>query len=73
MLPDNYDALVKPSCKTNEVCLNDTLHKGPSLTEQLYSILLRFRGKRIGLIADIEKAFLATGVDKDQRDFLRFL
>ncbi|XP_065059138.1 uncharacterized protein LOC135686755 [Rhopilema esculentum] len=64
-----YDA----SSKSNGVCLNDTLHTGPSLTEQLYAILLRFRGKKIGLIADIEKAFLSIAVDESQRDFLRFL
>ena len=55
-----YDA----SSKSNGVCLNDTFNTGPSLTEQLYAILLRFRGKKIGLIADIEKAFLSIAVDE---------
>ena len=61
------------SSKSNGVCLNDTLHTGPSLTEQLYAVLMRFRGKKIGVIADVEKAFLAIGVDESQRDYLRFL
>ena len=34
---------------------------------------MRFRGKKIGVIADVEKAFLAIGVDESQRDYLRFL
>ena len=38
--------------------LNDCLHVGPSLTQLLFDILLRFRCNRIALIADIEKAFL---------------
>ena len=61
------------SSKSHGVCLNDTLHTGPSLTEQLYSVLLRFRLRPIAIIADVEKAFLATGVDETHRDYLRFL
>jgi hypothetical protein len=34
---------------------------------------LRFRVNRVALVADIEKAFLNVGVDKDDRDCLRFL
>ena len=61
------------SSKSNGICLNDTLHTGPSLTEQLYAVLMRFRAKKIGIIADVQKAFLAIGVDESQRDYLRFL
>ena len=61
------------SSKSHGVCLNDTLHTGPSLTEQLYSVLLRFRLRPIAIIADVEKAFLAIGVDENHRDYLRFL
>ena len=39
----------------------------------LFDILLRFREKRVALIGDIEKAFLNIEVDKEDRDFLRFL
>ena len=61
------------SSKSNGICLNDTLHTGPSLTEQLYAVLMRFRAKKIGIIADVQKAFLAIGIDESQRDYLRFL
>ena len=60
------------SSKSNGVCLNDTFHTGPSLTEQLYAVLIRFRGKKIGVIADVEKAFLAIGVDESQKDYLKY-
>ena len=53
--------------------LNDCLHKGPSLTPFLFNILLRFREKRVALIGYIEKAFFNFEVDKEDRDFLRYL
>ena len=66
-----YDASCKES-KTS-VSLNDCLHVGPSLTPLLFDILLRFREKRVALIADIEKAFLNVEIAKEDRDVLRFL
>ena len=46
---------------------------GPSLNPLLFDILLRFRENRVVLVGDIEKAFLNVGVDKKDRDCLRFL
>ncbi|XP_055947158.1 uncharacterized protein LOC129980799 [Argiope bruennichi] len=53
--------------------LNDCLEKGPNLIEQIPSILTRFRKEKIGVIADIRKAFLQIGVSPTDRDYLRFL
>ena len=53
--------------------LNDCLHVGPPLTPLLYDILLWFRENRIGIVADIEKAFSNIEVDRKDRDCLRFL
>ena len=64
-----YDA----SSEINGISLNDILLKGPSLTAELFLILLRFRTKKLTLVADIEKAFLNIFVDETERDFLRFL
>ena len=62
------------SAKTPEgPSLNDCMHAGPSLLPKLMDILLRFRLKRVGLISDIEKAFLNISITPDQRNFLRFL
>lgn len=66
-----YDASAKSGKEGTS--LNDCLHKGPSLTPLLFDILIRFREKRVALIGDIEKAFLNIEVDKEDRDFLRFL
>ena len=53
--------------------LNECLHRGPVILENLCGLLLRFRTKRIGIIADIEKAFLQVGLHQVNRDFTRFI
>lgn len=66
-----YDASSRANGKGPS--LNDCLHVGPSLTQLLFDILVRFKCNRIVLIADIEKAFLNIEVDVKDRDCLRFL
>jgi hypothetical protein len=66
-----YDASARDI--RSSTSLNDCLHVGPSLNPLLMDILLRFRVNRVALVADIEKAFLNVGVDKRDRDCLRFL
>ena len=51
-----YDASAKT--KKGNKSLNECLHRGPIILEDLCSLLLRFRTKKIGIIADIEKTFL---------------
>ena len=53
--------------------VNDTLYRGPCLTPLLFVVLLRFRFNPIGIIADIEKAYLQISVADCHRDFLIFL
>ena len=53
--------------------LNDCLMTGPSLTEKLGNILLRFRTERFAYSADISKAFLRVGLQECDRDYTRFL
>ena len=62
------------SCKTKAgISLNDCLETGPPLQNQMLDILLRFRVHRVGLSADIEKAFHQIGLQKEDRNFIRFL
>lgn len=62
-------AKVKPDCHS----LNDCTFTGPLLTPSIADILMRFRAHKVGLVADIEKAFLNIAVDEQQRDLMRFL
>ena len=57
----------------NGVSLNDCLSPGPSLTNELIAMLMRFRTHDMVLIGDIEKAFLQIEVVETDRDYLRFL
>ena len=59
--------------RINSVSLNEILYKGPSLTPNLYDLLLKFRLYQIAITADIEKAYLQINVHEKHRDYLRFL
>ena len=57
-----YDASTK---KKNDMrSLNEYLNRGPIILEDMCALLLRFRSKRTGIIADIEKAFLQLGLQE---------
>ena len=66
-----YDGSAKPPERTHS--LNDCLETGPNYTPQLFDTLVNFRWHKIGLTADIEKAFLIVGINETDRDMLRFL
>ena len=65
-----FDASAK---SINGVSLNDCVEAGPNLLPDLIGVLLRFRRWQIALTADVQKAFLQVGVDKNDRDAHRFL
>ena len=53
--------------------LNDCLEPGPTLLNDLCSIILRFRLHNYGFATDIEKAFLQIKLHHNDRDYARFL
>ena len=59
--------------KSNDLCLNDVLDTGPSLTEKLLDSLLNFRVGKFAIVGDISKAFLRIGLQEIDRDYVRFL
>jgi hypothetical protein len=65
-----YDA---SSTQPQKPSLNECLEPGPSLIPLIFDLLMRFRLRKIALIADLEKAFLNVEITPDQRDLLRFL
>ncbi|XP_011859761.1 PREDICTED: uncharacterized protein LOC105557188, partial [Vollenhovia emeryi] len=53
--------------------LNQCLETGPNFIELIPELLLRFRQRKFGVIADIRRAFLQISVSKQDRDVMRFL
>ena len=66
-----YDASAKSKKSSNS--LNECLHRGPVIMEDVCGLLMRFRTRKIGIVADIEKAFLQIGLQPKERDVTRFL
>ena len=53
--------------------LNECLSRVSLILENMCALLLRFRAKKIGIIPDIEKAFLQVGLQEHNQDVARFL
>lgn len=56
----------------NNNSLNNCLEKGPNFLELIPSLIIKFRMNAIGVVSDIEKAFLQISVSPEDRDYLRF-
>ncbi|XP_068750817.1 uncharacterized protein [Montipora capricornis] len=66
-----FDASAKT--KKGSQSLNENLHRGPIILEDLCGLLTRFRLNRVALIADVEKAFHQVGLQpEDNVQELRF-
>nr|XP_045584796.1 uncharacterized protein LOC123746940 [Procambarus clarkii] len=59
--------------KQNSVSLNDCLQTGPSLTQRLYDVLLRFCIGTYAYKANISKAFLKVGLQEEDCNYIKFL
>ena len=66
-----YDASSKT--KKENKSLNECLHRGPVMLPSLCGLLIRFRLSPIGVVGDIEKAFVNVGLQIQDRDVTRFL
>ena len=56
-----------------EKSLNECLYPRPSLTAELFGVLLRYRVFNVAVVGDIEKAFLQISSNSDDRGYVRFL
>ncbi|XP_018400225.1 PREDICTED: uncharacterized protein LOC108777761 [Cyphomyrmex costatus] len=62
------------SCPTSTgVALNDILRAGPTIQQELTSILLRFRQHRFVITADIKQMYRQILIQEDQRDLQRIV
>lgn len=58
---------------TNGKSLNDIMHVGPKIQDDLIDILLRWRSHRIGFTADIEKMYRQIRISEEDQDYHRIL
>ena len=65
-----FDASAKET--SDKPSLNECLHPGPPLQNQLWNILVRARFHPVLLTSDIQKAFLQVRIKEEERDALRF-
>ena len=61
------------AAKSEGICLNDLLRRGPVLTNSLLGVLCRFREGRIAFTCDIKSMYHRVGVPESDADMLRFL
>lgn len=62
------------SCKTTSgISLNDMLLVGPVVQEDLYSILLRLRLRKIVLSADVKMMYRCIKVHEEERKYQQIL
>ncbi|KAI8116345.1 hypothetical protein CVS40_11573 [Lucilia cuprina] len=65
-----FDASSRTSSRTS---LNDLLMVGPTVQEEFYAILIRFRFHKFVITADIEKMYRQVLVDENDRNFQMIL
>ena len=53
--------------------LNDCIHPGPKLQQDLLNVLIRFRSQPIAIAADISEMFLQVKLKPSDRKYHRFL
>ncbi|CAG2212809.1 unnamed protein product [Mytilus edulis] len=61
------------SAKFMGISLNETIHQGPKLKQDLFDVLLRFRKYPVALVCDIAEMYLRIKIAPDDRPFHRFL
>ena len=65
-----YDASAR--AHSGAPSLNECLNPGPTLQNQLWSVLVRARFHPVAIAGDIKQAFLQVRIREEERDALRF-
>ena len=61
------------SAKCSGVSLNDVIHQGPKLQQDLFDVLLRFRRYQVAVVCDIEEMYLRIGIGSKDKPYHQFL
>lgn len=59
--------------KFDGTSLNDIIHPGPKLVEDLFKVLVRFRRNPIGIACDIKEMYLQIKIEEQDRSHFRLL
>ena len=71
--PEKTRIVFDCAAKYRNISLNECVHQGPDLTNNLVGILMRFRQERVAIMGDIEAMFHQVKVSEKDTDVLRFL
>ncbi|KAL5011234.1 hypothetical protein ScPMuIL_011683 [Solemya velum] len=71
--PEKIRVVFDCSARYKGTALNEHLLQGPDLTNSLIGVLCRFREKPIAIMGDIERMFHQFKVNREDRNYLRFL
>ena len=55
------------------IALNDAIHQGPNLQQDLLSILFRFRKNKVALVCDIAQMYHQVELHNKDKPYVRFL
>ena len=61
------------SAKCDGVSLNDEIHAGPKLQQDLFDVLLRFRRDPVAVACDIKEMYMQIGIEEQDRPYFRML
>ena len=71
--PDKLRIVFDCGAEYDGISLNKTLIRGPDLTNTLVGVLVRFREKRVTLVADVKSMFHQVKVEPEDKNVLKFL
>ncbi len=61
------------SAKCEGVSLNDEIHAGPKLQQDLFDVLLRFRRNPVAVACDIKEMYMQIAIEEQDRPYFRML
>ena len=61
------------AAKCNGISLNDMIHAGPKLQQDLFNVLVRFHRNPVGIACDIKEMYLQIEIEEQDRSHFRLL
>ena len=61
------------SAQMDGVSLNDVIHAGPKLQQELFDVLIRFRRNPVALACDIKEMYMQVEIEEKDRPMFRIL